>query len=446
MLRGTANGSTPEQFTRIESEPVQQIMPNMFVHAIPKESVTAALKHGVDGGNALDRTFEIPVENWQSRVLNWSEDVNWKSISYAERDPLDHFMTSGHVAYRLRFKTSSRHASLVLNVRHVAMVWCNGQIVGRQIVYSHNAMSAGSMHAVDLHHAGKKRHNLSKVLKNELSQSRGYDEVIILVFSCGQSRAPFLLNDVRNRRGLLSAKLKCRSKVQETQWYIGGVDVTRTDDAYGSSGLALEDVANNFSYDAGFSPAPSLDITADAGVIYFRGKFKTPSNVVMGGSVVYPLRLKVFSAPGVVAILWVNGLLVGRYIADLGPQSDFYVPEGLIKESKNTRLWSQRMAISTQGFRSSCCRGSSSQYRATSTRRKARYSRDGLQAFHSATRSPSWTSDMASCCCDTKLLLFLIGTWKRAPLLHSRIIAAWRDERLDECTWSYLQRVVLGRS
>lgn len=338
LLHGNPSGSVPEQFTSMDSESVQQIMPNMFIYSIPKESVSTALQHGVDKGNPLDRSFEIPIENWHSRLLNWSEDVSWKPISYAERDPLDHFMTSGHVAYRLRFKTSSRRASLVLNIRHVAMIWCNGQVIGRQLCYSHNAMSAGSMHAVDLHHAGKRRHSLSKAMQNEVSLSRGYDEIIILVFSCGQSRSPFLLNDVRNRRGLLSAKLKCRSKIQEAQWYIGGVDVTRTDDAYGSSGLPLEDVANDFSYDAGFSPAPALDIVADDGVIYFRGTFKTPSNTVMGGSVIYPLRLKVFSAPGVVAMLWVNGLLIGRYIADLGPQSDFYVPEGLIKESKNNSV------------------------------------------------------------------------------------------------------------
>lgn len=338
MLRENAGSSTPEQFTRLESKTVQQIVPNLFVHQIARESVPAALQHGISKGNPMDRGFELELENWQLRQLDWADDINWKAIDYSQRDPLDHSYTSGHIAYRLRFKASTRHASIVLNIRHVAVVWCNGQVIGRQICYSHNAMSAGSMHAVDLHHAGKKRHSLSKALKNDIAQSRGYDEVIILVFSCGQSRAPFFLNDVRNRRGLLSAKLKCRAKVQEAQWYIGGVDMTRSDDAFSSSGFALEDVANDLTHEQGFGPVTSLSIAANAGVAFFRSTFKTPANSVMGGSVLYPLRLKLFSAPGVVAMLWVNGLLIGRYVADLGPQSDFYVPQGLITSSKNNSV------------------------------------------------------------------------------------------------------------
>jgi len=336
LIREDAGGVVPEQFTAA-SEAVTKVMPNIFEHTIGKEIVDTCLKHGVDKGNPLDIGHEVELDDLHVKKLNWAEDVTWKSIQYSERDPLDHLMTSGHVAYRLRFRTTAKAVSIVLNIRHSAAVWCNGQIIGRQVCYSHNAMSAGSMHAVDLHHAGKKKHNLSKAMR-ERPEGRNYDEVIILVFSCGQSRSPFLLNDVRNKRGLLSAKLKCRGKLNDVQWYIAGVDMSRTDDAFGSSGLPFENEANDLTHDAGFSPTSAMNIVANDGVSYFRGTFKVPANSVMDGSMAYPIRLKIFSAPGVVAMLWVNGLLMGRYVADLGPQSDFYVPEGLIKECKKNTL------------------------------------------------------------------------------------------------------------
>lgn len=336
LLRDSDDEYIPEQFMPVSSVAVQKLLPSLVAHLIPSNALKVALQHGVDRGNPLDKAYELPVDGWTCRLLDWKKDTKWKPIEYKERDPLDHHMTSGHVAYRLRFKaTDTGKAHITINVRHTAAVWCNGRIIGRQVCYSHNACSAGSMHAVDLSHSGKKKHRLSAGMQNssEVEGNGGFHEVIILVFSCGQSRSPFLLNDVRNKRGLLSAKLRARG-VTEKQWSIAGVDVTRGEDAYGSSGLPFEDDANDFSFDSGFTPVGSLAIAANAGVNYFRSTFRTPSNAIMGGSVRYPLRIKVVSAPGVVAMLWVNGLLIGRYVADLGPQTDFYVPEGLIKECK----------------------------------------------------------------------------------------------------------------
>lgn len=53
-----------------------------------------------------------------------------------------------------------------------------------------------------------------------------------------------------------------------------------------------------------------------------------------GGGLAYPLRLVLDGAPAS-AHLWVNGLLVGRFIEPLGPQSSFYVPDGLLTERHN---------------------------------------------------------------------------------------------------------------
>lgn len=332
VLQDPSTGATPEQF-----EPGPQaasaLMPGLFMHEVPENALSTAVSQGIDFGDPLSPKFEIPIENLSRRILDWSDDVTWKRISYEDRNPLDHMMTSGHVAYRLRFRSPSTRGSFVANVRHSAVIWCNGQAVGDQICFSHNLISAGAMHGVDVSYAGKKRHDISAGLQRG-PNANGLHEVVILVLSMGQSRSPFLLNDVRNPRGLVSGRLSRSMKVSDVSWEISGVDVSRSDDAYGTSGLALEDEANTASCESGFESVERFGVVANDGVVYFRGNFHVPASSVLGGSVRYPLRLKVLSGTGVRAMLWVNTLFMGRYVEQLGPQSDFYIPEGLIKQCK----------------------------------------------------------------------------------------------------------------
>lgn len=337
IVRSGDTTNPPEQFVA-GPQPVCAILPNVFVHEVAEGIMKTTLCHGVADGDPLSPNFEIPTDGWSRRVVDWREDVMWKEISYENRDPLDHHMTSGHVAYRLRFRCTARRVGLVINVRHSAVVWCDGVAVGGQICISHNAASAGAMHAVDLHRAGKKRYDLTKALRALGPETSGFHEVIILVLSFGQSRSPFLLNDVRNKRGLLSARLSRRAGIRGVRWDIGGVTVSRLDDAYGSSGLPLENEMNDCTYDAGMEASTGTQVTANDGLVYYRSSFRVPSNSVIGGIAKYPLRIQIRSGAGTVAMIWVNTLLIGRYVEKAGPQSDFYVPEGLIKLSKGNSL------------------------------------------------------------------------------------------------------------
>jgi hypothetical protein len=213
-------------------------------------------------------------------------------------------------------------------------------MVGNQICYSHNFISAGAMHGGDLHRAGKQRHSLTRGLEAISETSHGVHEVIILVLSLGQSRAPFLLNDVRNQRGLLSARLSRRMNATDLQWSISGMDVRMLSNAYSTSGLALEAEANDRTSSTGFVSVPDnvTRVIPNDGVAFFRSTFKVPSCTVSGGDVRYPLRIRVETGSRVVVMLWVNGLHIGRYLEALGPQKDFYVPEGIITEWKDNLI------------------------------------------------------------------------------------------------------------
>lgn len=46
-----------------------------------------------------------------------------------------------------------------------------------------------------------------------------------------------------------------------------------------------------------------------------------------------PLRLKL-DGKGC-AVLWVNGHMAGRYHGDWGPQTSFYIPDGVLKNGPN---------------------------------------------------------------------------------------------------------------
>lgn len=337
VLREKSGSNPPEQFQKSPS-PVAILLPGLFIHQVSENSLSTTLKQGVDSGDPLSRRYEIPVSNWSQRIVDWTEDVIWKRISYENRDPLDHFMTSGHVAYRLRFRSASQKGSIILNVRHSTVLWCNGQAVGSQVCFSHNILSAGAMHGLDMPHSGKKRHDLTTAMRQSGPDVNGFHEVIILILSMGQSRSPFLLNDIRNKRGLLSAKLSRSTRVSDVSWEISGVDVTRTDDAYSTSGLPLEDDINTATYDIGFTKARSLNVVANNGIVYYRCTFKVPSSSVVNASTKYPLRVKIISGAHASAMLWINNLFIGRYVEELGPQNDFYVPEGLIKQCKGNLL------------------------------------------------------------------------------------------------------------
>lgn len=336
LLQENTKSIPPEQFDNCPSV-VGSVLPGLFVYEVPEKALATALCQGMESGDPLSKDFEISISGWSKRIIHWEDDVVWKRILYEDRDPLDHFMTSGHIAYRVRFRSATRTGAIVVNVRHSAVIWCNGKAVGSQVCFSHNILSAGAMHGLDLHQAGKKRHDLTEAMQAGPDEN-GFHNVVILVLSLGQSRSPFLLNDVRNRRGLLSARLTRRTKAKDTTWEMAGVDVTRTDDAYGTSGLPLEYDVNTFAYDVGFMSAPGLQVKAHEGVVYYRATFRVPPSAVVGGSVRYPLRVKVLSGAHARVMMWVNTLFMGRYIEELGPQSDFYIPEGLIKECKGNSI------------------------------------------------------------------------------------------------------------
>jgi hypothetical protein len=211
-------------------------IPGLYGYALASTSLAAALrssKEAITVGDPLQRSCELPMDGSERRAVNWTEVADWNPIRYDNRDPLDHELYGGLVAYRFRFRTRSKRMGILINIRRVGVVWCHGVACSNQIFYSHNVVTAGAFffHAVDSDQAGKQRHNLAPGLAMLASDASGVHEVTILLLSFGQSGSSFLLNNVRNMCGLLSASISQRTHASNVERAISGVSGQTLDNA-----------------------------------------------------------------------------------------------------------------------------------------------------------------------------------------------------------------------
>jgi len=303
---------------------LKEILPGL--HAISFENPNVEIE-------SLSRVMR---SKWEYQYLSWDMElagIPWKAIDYRkERNPLDHHFTGGHILYRCKFVSSRNRMALVVNTRHVAAIFCNGRLVGSHICYSHGSVSAGAMHAFDIRWAGKKYYDLTSFLKRGGNDTE--QELVILVFSFGLSRQPFLLNDVRNRRGLLSAKLRPRPK--QAEWHIAGKAVSSLNNPFNTSGLptepTLEDPSRSHMNVSGWTVDDHVQLTYSpekGNIVWYRSQFKANAS---SGKVYAPLRLSFRTADKVHAFGWVNGWMIASYISYVGPQEDFFIMPGILAQ------------------------------------------------------------------------------------------------------------------
>ncbi|GJQ15799.1 hypothetical protein GpartN1_g7590.t1 [Galdieria partita] len=325
---------------------------------------------------------------WQSSQLDWNM-IPWKPINYAtERNPLDHLFTHGHSLYRCNFRIRRRlwlknELILKLNCRHLAVVWCNGKCVGSHLTYSHHIVGPGAVNFWDVSYSGSMNYDLTLYLKKNENGSfeNVQQQVIVLIHNFGQGRQPFVVNDVRNPRGLLSASFH-GIPVEEVAWYMSGRNVSELEDPFNTVGIPLEDkfvgqsVGNNpFRHhreDSGMEDETThmfyqemtmasssetfhssshlsnvvlkLDnssflfhVHSSAGIGCWRGKFRLPEILTScDGCLHMPFALCLSGNAHCFA--WINQLQIARYVAKVGPQTVFYIPCGLLRKDEENVL------------------------------------------------------------------------------------------------------------
>ena len=279
----------------------------------------------------LDTSGEpLQTGSWARRPIQWDAEEwkdLWKPIRLEqEKDPLDHLFASGHVLYRCNFKSQSPRLSLKLNVRHRATVWLNGKCLGGHVTYGLRVLKAGAKNGPDPAFLGAKRYDLSPSLHRD-----GMNTLVILTENLGFNRGPGILNDFRNPRGILKARFS--NRVDNEQWEISGIDVRTLEDVYNTAGLPGEQMGYHEGKGDGWvemkgppSPVP------DDPLVWYRATFRWSREE----AVRKPLYAHLEGRHSVQ--FFVNGLYVGRYQGEMGPQNDFYIMDGILKDGENTAV------------------------------------------------------------------------------------------------------------
>lgn len=296
----TMKSNIPE-FKRIENSPVPGLKEKVFT---PKLEIPT-----------------IELKKWHYIKTNWSSHPEiWEEIDIKkEKDPIDHHFTSGHILYKCEFDISRvKKLNLKLNIRNKAAVWLNDNFIGGHNTYSIIYLLPGAKNGPDPTFLGKKKYKLRKVLKS------GKNILYILTENLGHSRIPHLVCDIRNPRGIISAKFSKRINIKK--WFITGINITELEQAYNTAGLPGE----KYGYHLGESEdwielKGSPSISAKDQILWFKTTFEWN----IDDNTRIPLRIHLEGKHNV--HIFLNGLYIGKYWGEFGPQHDFYVMDKLLK-------------------------------------------------------------------------------------------------------------------
>lgn len=280
----------------------------------------------------------ISFNHWEVRPTNF-EDLPWNQLQSLKQngsvtlDAIDYGYTSGHVLYRNTFKTpSSENPKVVLslNARNRATVIINGHIVGGHTTYSRQLFMPGAKIGPDPFFLGTHQYNLTPYLSRS---DQLENEVVVVVESFGLNRQAFIMNDIRNPRGVIKAKL---SGVNEQgSWEIAGVDTRKLSNPFSSTGFPDENDTKGWkklNVDKKENTY-QVPISVAQGVQWLRFRF---DNVLKKSASSYNVPLRLHMDGEWTAMVSVNDVIIARYYGNGdGPQHDFYLPDDSIRDKNN---------------------------------------------------------------------------------------------------------------
>ncbi|KAF9115001.1 hypothetical protein BGX27_009220 [Mortierella sp. AM989] len=305
----------------------------------------------------------IPLVEWQTRLTDFSS-YDWKDCPKQSPNSdifqgvnLDYKFTSGHIIYRGKFKTrdSSQESllrnknlvSIKINMRNRVIAFVNGVCIGSHMTYSRQLLTPGAKMGYDPVSFGSHTYMVTREaleaacphgnnrVPNNSDEVDQEHEVILVVDSFGLSRQPFVVDDIRNPRGLLSARVYGKDLVKDSEsWQVAGVDVTKLNMAYESTGFPDEQSQHGW-----VDTAEKPHVTPNNGVTWWRTRFEGPPSGDgdrADPKVNIPLCCRIEGEFSAMIIL--NNVLVGRYFGSDSPQHDFYLMDGLVHKAGSGQL------------------------------------------------------------------------------------------------------------
>eukprot|EP00276_Gloeochaete_wittrockiana_P009491 CAMPEP_0184663516 /NCGR_PEP_ID=MMETSP0308-20130426/48432_1 /TAXON_ID=38269 /ORGANISM="Gloeochaete witrockiana, Strain SAG 46.84" /LENGTH=915 /DNA_ID=CAMNT_0027106289 /DNA_START=61 /DNA_END=2805 /DNA_ORIENTATION=- len=257
---------------------------------------------------------KVPVlQQWTTSKIHWA-NVEWQRIGAGERHPLDHGFFAGTVLYKCEFSAEAAMDLYIwLNVRHHCTLWLNDLSLGGHITYSLGEVKPGSHMGLDPSMLGAKRYDLRKGLLHS-----GRQTLVIATDGFGMGRQPIIYDDVRNPRGILQVGFGPPGLEVFPEWHIAGVDARTLDQTFSTN-----NIDPRWYSDATTIVSLPQPFVASSGIVRYTSSFVTPDT-----DAYLPLRIHV--SGNQTAFIWLNKLLIGHYVGDVGPQHDFFVIPGFL--------------------------------------------------------------------------------------------------------------------
>ena len=279
---------------------------DIWIYEIPTSQFT--FNQPINQQNLKSKTTSFKSFNWEPL-----ESTITKSTITPKLYPLDFGYTCGHSFYRVKFHASSLDLiKMTFNTRHKTIVYLNNQVIGSSLTYSLRLFAPGSKQGPD--RGGSVCMDLSESII-------GVNEMIFVVESFGINRQVVVFDDVRNPRGLIDLKLS--GDVDIIGIDIAGVDVRCLSDVFNISGFPDENLDSWVDSPNDLEKFEFVNMPE-----WFRFEFTVEKSMY-----VRALRAHVNGDGN--ALIWLNEVLIGRYYHLISPQSDFYFPEGLLKDGVN---------------------------------------------------------------------------------------------------------------
>jgi beta-galactosidase len=259
----------------------------------------------------------------------------------------------GFVWYRGTFRGTGAERAVRLYARNSYSVWLNGRYLGSSTV--HNDLKnvddqlaiANSRPSNDTYADG-----LTFPIREQV-KAGAVNTVAVLTESLGHNTGFANGERARSPMGLLSAQLLGPATPPAIRWKIQGGDAQPHDGVespLNASGLYGERhgwYRTTFE-DASWQEVRVPDDWASRG-LHFQGVgwYRTTFDLHLPAGVDAPLGLYIPQAQDKV-LIWLNGLLIGRYWDGVGPQHMFYLPAGLLHEHGHNTL---ALAVWNRGHR-----------------------------------------------------------------------------------------------
>jgi hypothetical protein len=284
-----------------------------------------------DKSSAVYTTPELI--NWSTRITDFS-DFEWQPIDLKNGGAIENNYTSGHVLYRTQLSSvkTDNKIELIVNMRHRCTIFVNGKFAGGHTTFNKNLFFPGAKNGPELFTSlgGNKYDITSFINDNEENNT-----IVILVDNFGINRQSLIYNDVRNPRGLISAKISGLQHGTKLQWEICGVDVRNLEIPFTTSGIPDEQskigwIESNISIN-------EHGINPNEGIRWWSFKFKHPVDSKYKEVINVPLRLVLFGA--FTSYIFLNGILIGRYYGNGDcSQHDFYLMDGLLNFNDENQI------------------------------------------------------------------------------------------------------------